>query len=371
MHTLIEIVFLVVIGAVIGGVTNSLAIKMLFRPYHAIYIGRWRLPLTPGLIPKRRDELAKQLGKTVMEHLLTPESIQRKLADADFQEEVLQWAREQARGVLESEDSLETLIDRQLGVTELKRRVDGKIDGTVRSIFEEIEDHTIGEALSEKWQQKVEEMLPTVSRYVADGGVRFLESTEGRTRVQELIDQFFSGRGMFSNMLQMFLGSGSLGDKVQAELVKLLKQPMFQRMIVRFLEKEWEKLKDQRIDELPIDAAAEEISAFVKKKLPIERLLESPLSEWTVPYRDQVIETWVPRLVEWAGQLLSSKIDGMLKSLRLEEIVKTQVETFAVERLEELVLSISKREFKMITYLGALLGGLIGLIQAILIQLFG
>ena len=34
-----------------------------------------------------------------------------------------------------------------------------------------------------------------------------------------------------------------------------------------------------------------------------------------------------------------------------------------MERLEDLVLGISRKEFKMITVLGAFLGGLIGLIQ--------
>ncbi|HEU5141073.1 MAG TPA: DUF445 family protein, partial [Bacillales bacterium] len=97
----------------------------------------------------------------------------------------------------------------------------------------------------------------------------------------------------------------------------------------------------------------------------------SPLSEWTAPYREQVIERWVPRLVDWAGRMLAARVGGFLGRLRLEEVVKAQVETFAVERLEELVLSISRREFKMITYLGALLGGIIGLVQGLVIQLFG
>lgn len=42
-------------------------------------------PFTPGLIPKRRDELAVQLGKMVVEHLLTPEGIGKKLTNEEFQ----------------------------------------------------------------------------------------------------------------------------------------------------------------------------------------------------------------------------------------------------------------------------------------------
>ena len=79
MGTFITISVVVVVGALIGGITNALAIKMLFHPYEAIYIFGKRLPFTPGLIPKRRDELAEQMGKMVVEHLITPESIKNKL----------------------------------------------------------------------------------------------------------------------------------------------------------------------------------------------------------------------------------------------------------------------------------------------------
>ena len=43
--------------------------------------------------------------------------------------------------------------------------------------------------------------------------------------------------------------------------------------------------------------------------------------------------------------------------------------TEQLQKLEDIVLGISKRELKMITYLGALLGGLIGVIQGIIVFL--
>lgn len=55
-----------------------------------------------------------------------------------------------------------------------------------------------------------------------------------------------------------------------------------------------------------------------------------------------------------------------MSQLKLEDIVREQVESFSVERIEELILGISKREFKMITYLGALLGGIIGVVQGVI-----
>lgn len=70
---------MIAVGALIGAVTNHFAIKMLFRPYKAVYIFGKRVPFTPGLIPKRRDELARQMGQMVTGHLLTTEGIKKGL----------------------------------------------------------------------------------------------------------------------------------------------------------------------------------------------------------------------------------------------------------------------------------------------------
>lgn len=59
-----EIVILALIGALIGLVTNALAIYLLFRPYQKI--GPFQ-----GLVPSRIKELAKSVGHTVQEELIS------------------------------------------------------------------------------------------------------------------------------------------------------------------------------------------------------------------------------------------------------------------------------------------------------------
>ncbi|KJH71703.1 DUF445 domain-containing protein [Aliterella atlantica] len=80
-----------VVGGIIGYFTNDIAIKMLFRPYRAIYIGQRRLPFTPGLIPRNQERLAKRVSDTIMGSLLTPEELQ-KLARRLLQPERVQSA---------------------------------------------------------------------------------------------------------------------------------------------------------------------------------------------------------------------------------------------------------------------------------------
>lgn len=68
-----------VIGAVIGYLTNWLAVKMLFRPYYPKKIGKLRLPFTPGIIPKRKPALAKAVGDAVGDNLFTSADLSNAL----------------------------------------------------------------------------------------------------------------------------------------------------------------------------------------------------------------------------------------------------------------------------------------------------
>ena len=47
------------LGAIIGYVTNRIAIKMLFRPLTPKRFLGVRVPLTPGVIPRNRFDLAR------------------------------------------------------------------------------------------------------------------------------------------------------------------------------------------------------------------------------------------------------------------------------------------------------------------------
>ncbi|WP_411739635.1 DUF445 family protein [Peribacillus sp. S4] len=55
----------------------------------------------------------------------------------------------------------------------------------------------------------------------------------------------------------------------------------------------------------------------------------------------------------------------------MDDIVEEQVSTFSVSCLEEMVVSITKKELSMITCIGALLGGIIGLFQGFVTVLIG
>ncbi|MBS3740280.1 DUF445 family protein [Candidatus Bipolaricaulota bacterium] len=72
-------VLLPLVAGVIGYSTNWIAIRMLFRPLKEKRFFGCRVPFTPGLIPRRRDEIAENIGQAVGAHLLTPSALKQRL----------------------------------------------------------------------------------------------------------------------------------------------------------------------------------------------------------------------------------------------------------------------------------------------------
>jgi len=77
-----------IVGAIIGLFTNYLAVKMLFRPYYPKYIGKFRIPFTPGIIPKRQKNLAHAIGIAVGENLFTKEDMKNMLCSENVKKKV-------------------------------------------------------------------------------------------------------------------------------------------------------------------------------------------------------------------------------------------------------------------------------------------
>jgi uncharacterized membrane protein YheB (UPF0754 family) len=94
-----------VVGAVIGYVTNDIAIRMLFRPLKPWRVFGIRVPLTPGVIPAGRHEFAATIGRMVGTHLVTGDDVGRALGKDSFRREL----QEAVSGKLDS------LLDRELG----------------------------------------------------------------------------------------------------------------------------------------------------------------------------------------------------------------------------------------------------------------
>lgn len=373
---LVTLLFMAIIGAAIGGVTNHLAIKMLFRPHEAIYIKNWRVPFTPGLIPKRRDELARQLGLTVVNYLLTPETFRKKFFSKDIQDKVEQFVQTKVEETIFTNDK--TIQDwlTLAGFSHMPTTIENKIEAIVEGQFESMKNtlstKSIHTLLSADIQQTIDAKIPVAVRHILEKGEDYFLSPEGELTIKAMIDDFLSSKGSLGGMINMFLGdSSSLVAKVQRELIKFLQAPGTTALLTKIFTQEWDKLKEHPamdfLQDIRFDLILMKVQGYVKEQLAVEERLEQPISYYWPEGNTWMKETVIPQVIEKAFVKAEEKLEDVLKRLNLQEIVREQVDSFPVAKLEELVLGISKREFKMITVLGAVLGGLIGIVQGLIV----
>ncbi|CAI6254227.1 UPF0754 membrane protein YheB [Bacillus subtilis] len=370
-------IFMIVIGAAIGAVTNHLAIQMLFRPYKAYYLFGKRVPFTPGLIPRRRDELAKQMGLMVVNHLLTPEGIKKRLVSDTAKTQALRVGEQLIQKLSLSEVTVKEALEKA-GMKRPEKAADAWIsswtDDKLNELFRQYGDQSLKELVPIEVQEKLEEKIPMISGYILSRSVRYFESDEGKIRLGNMIDDFLKERGMLGSMVQMFLGNSSLADRVLPELLKFLRNEETNKLLSDLLKNEWGKLREYTFNEADEKWNAKALIFSLKRRM-LQAFSTAPffnntIGTLTVRYESELTQQMLPALLDKLLEGISSNLESVLKRLRLEEIVKEQVDQFPVERLEEMVLSISKKEFKMITYLGGLLGGIIGAIQALFVILF-
>jgi len=185
MGTLLQLAWIPLVGALIGYLTNVLAVRMLFRPRRPVRI----LGLTiQGLIPRRRHELALAVGRTVAEHLVTPDDIRRVLAGDDVQaaftrtieEHIGRLLRERlVRGNPVVQRVLNERVLATLGralTREVMRVVPGLLDLFTGRLEEYV---SIQDIVVERLEQFEQERIETLVRYVAQRELTAIEVLGG------------------------------------------------------------------------------------------------------------------------------------------------------------------------------------------------
>ncbi|MBR6046170.1 MAG: DUF445 family protein [Ruminococcus sp.] len=86
----LKIILTLAVSGLIGYFTNYIAVKMLFRPRTEKHIFGKRVPFTPGVVPKNQPRLAKALGRTVSEQLLTGDDLKQALTSEKTADTVAQ-----------------------------------------------------------------------------------------------------------------------------------------------------------------------------------------------------------------------------------------------------------------------------------------
>ena len=286
-------------GAVIGYITNYFAIKMLFRPRKAYYIGKRRVPFTPGLIPKEKARLAAAIGKTVADELLDP----RTLSDALLSDEML--------------EKFGAALDR---LYEKGRSNDDTLLAIAESSF---------------GSETVNGALTNAERDVGDWLFDRLVQADLPERASDAVDEYF--RRQKSSLAGMLTGLFISGDQLRERVSDVVSDYINEngRLLVgELLVKEKNKLTDMKLSEL--------LAKFDGHKDKARRY---------------ALDLYRNAVTDYLGRALSA--------LDLSQIITDKINSFDNEKLEQLILGVMKKELNAITWLGALLGGIMGFVNMI------
>lgn len=232
-----------VLGACIGYITNAIAIRMLFRPLHPVYVLGIRLPLTPGIIPKQRSQLAESIGNMVSRELLSEEIIRQKVTSPEFVSVIRMNVARLTEGLAATR--VAELRTGQSGYPlqffrdSFARAINGFV--TSPSFLAEL-DGLIFRAVSAFGQTQVGQLITAESgsRFFRNNLLPTLTSDRARSWLSERMEAWVAGREERHEPLSVMIPEGFI------ELLRGMLNTLYPYMLDSFIS--WLKSPDTRIE---------------------------------------------------------------------------------------------------------------------------
>lgn len=323
-----------IVASVIGYSTNWVAIKMLFRPLREKRILGFRVPFTPGLVPRRKDEIAENIGEAVAEHLVTSEAIEGRLSTPEVKTGL--------------KKTINRWLDREL--SKERGKVDdmlppdycSRFDALQAELTERLTTYVLGFLESEDCKRTLDRLLEVAGESLEDKvmGDLIAEETgeELARRAENLMIEFTEGKKFERGTKAFWLKKIREFDRREGEVSSL-----FSDSFIVFLVEQTRKwiptLIKKGVDLLDNPEFRDRVKEFLKDFLG-EKLRESYDEEsiW-----DQVKYGFVEIFV-MGNQNLDSKIDEaidegfprLMETLEQEE-VREEIGDYGVKTLNNLL----------------------------------
>ncbi len=169
----IKIIIFASTGALIGWITNLIAIKLLFRPFAPVKIPLINYSIQ-GLIPKRRDEIAKSIGTVIEEELLSLDELVDKAIGDENISQIIDYIKHKINEVLK--DNLPSIMP-SIFKNMIYSYVDEYIDKDGEAIINDMikkavdkasKDISISELVEEKINsfeiERIEEIIVSIAK---------------------------------------------------------------------------------------------------------------------------------------------------------------------------------------------------------------
>ena len=288
------------VGAVIGGITNNLAIKMLFRPYKALYIGKWQMPFTPGIIPKEKDNIAKKIGEVICNELLNSDVLSQTLLS----------------------DQMLAKIEASLDAVLLRMQSD---DRHLSELLLQYVESADMQRMSIRIEEDVTEAI-----YVK------LDSPQLGKQVAKLaVGQVIEN-----------LSQARLGGRLSA-----IALDMFRDSVENFLSKAINDMLHNNAKTMVGDLVHQESERLMS--LPVRTLAEG---------KDELLAQVKSGLLKAYRMLVTESLPKMLEALDIKRIVEDRIKSLDMAETERIILDVVDKQLKYLVLLGVVLGFFMGFV---------
>lgn len=372
MKVVLIILGMTLIGALIGGVTNMIAIKMLFHPFKAYYIFGKRIPFTPGLVPKRREEIASKIGQVVEEHLLTESLIREKITSEAMHTSIYNTVQQQITSLQSDKVTLQSLVqDFHIDLHEKTETwIKHFLNERLNKKYLEIENEQIETLVPQNLMHTIDEKVLQIDEVILKRARYYISSDKGYHDIFEMIETFFNEKSRILSMLQMFMTKEAIAERVQAELLRLSEHPKAKRILKTQIQEEYQRLKSMPIrDIVTKDQFNDKLEKFIEEcisHLQIKQKMHTPLNRLVPDMFTYLKSEGAEKLTAFIISTLAKRLTSIFKKVNIAGLVEEQINRFDLDYIERLIFEIANKELKLIMLLGFILGGIIGFFQGLI-----
>ncbi len=314
------------VGGIIGYVTNDIAIRMLFRPHKAKYIMGWRVPFTPGIIPKEKERIAEAVGTAISDNLMSEAVLEKYLLSDNMVNRVRTSIVDFIANQKTNSETVAQFLEHYLSREEVATLADSAKEGLTRQMHDKISDSELGRQVAK-----------AAMEYVADK-----INSNGAADILSEIGGLVGGLGMAAKLL--FTGS------VINKFLELLREP-----VERFLAKNVNEILQKNGDAIIGNLVESETDKFLSR--PVKDLLAG---------QEAKLADAVNTMVSIYKTIITDHLPKILESIDISAIVRDRINEMDMDETEKLILQVMNKELRAIVWLGALLGTLMGCVNIFL-----
>jgi uncharacterized membrane-anchored protein YjiN (DUF445 family) len=338
------------VGTISGGITNAVAIWMLFNPHEPFRFGPFSFQ---GALPKNKERLAKAIGKTVGQKLLTAEDLAERLSAAPIRE-AFSTALAGGIGRFLREDR-GPLID--LLTPEVRSRLESALDELARRGGDALTTY----AESPAFEAKVAELLPLVAEQF--GGILADPSAkeEVKKTLRDTLEKSLSGMRLHERLVaKVVITDGTIDRFLDSLNIALVRVPPAERL--QRLSPERRLAIARRVADWLVQFSRDRGLAEEGIRSLAKALLDRPIGRPVEWLGEENADALTQAIVSESWAWVQAQVPGVVSQLDIPGMVEQKVMGLSTQKMEELVRTVTDRELRLIVNLGYVLGALVGVL---------